>query len=95
MNSQYWITAGILLAALLLWVFVKRSDVRKESRSLNRKRLGNEDTKAAYSNSPARLALDLAESFLQQGETEIASRYIDEVLEEGSEEQKEHARQLK
>lgn len=96
MNNQYWIIAGILLTTLLLWVFVKRSDVQKEPPAPNRKNLRNENgsSKAVFRNSSASLALDLAESFFQQGEREIASRYIDEVLEEGSEKQKEHARQL-
>ncbi len=94
MSYQYWIIAGILLGTLLLWVLIKRSSIQAEAQTSNRKVLPGEGSGTAYSNSSARLALDLAERFFQQGEREVASRYIDEVLEEGSEKQKEHARQL-
>ncbi|MCY4313157.1 MAG: hypothetical protein OXD44_05580 [Gammaproteobacteria bacterium] len=94
MNTQYWIIAGILLFTLLLWVFVKRSGIQTESPASSRKSSHNEDSRTLHNNTPTGLGLDLAESFFQQGEREIAHRYIDEVLEEGSEKQKEQARQL-
>lgn len=42
----------------------------------------------------SQLALELAESYLQHGETEVARRYVDEVLATGSEAHAMRARQL-
>lgn len=93
--NHYWLIAGVLFSSLLLWAIVKHSDARRrDSRLSGSNSIPGAQQESANSTESLDLALELAESFFQQGEREIANLYIEEVLEEGTEKQRGLARQL-
>ncbi|MCY4051016.1 MAG: hypothetical protein OXE41_05515 [Gammaproteobacteria bacterium] len=96
MNIQSWILVGILLGTVLLLVLTIRSGRESKSNTVGSETPSENASQTVHRDSPDSLdlALELAEYFLQQGEKDIASRYISEVREAGSEKQKEQAKQL-
>lgn len=96
MSSQDWIIVGIVLASLGLWALLQGAESRMASRKTGsgdgraQPRSGQEGEAAGN----AVEALELARIYLELGEKDIALRYIDEVLDSGTERERALARQL-
>ncbi|MXZ80009.1 MAG: hypothetical protein F4Z15_01250 [Gammaproteobacteria bacterium] len=96
MSSQDWVIVGVVLVSLGLWALLQGVETRMASRKTG---LGDghapprsEQKDEAAGN--ATEALELARIYLGLGEKDIALRYIDEVLDIGTERERALARQL-